>query len=75
VRAIEVTGDPDAVGGGYLARSFDSEGNADVMHVTIDEESVLHFAGGADIAPPRNRPMRRLREFDPRSRSPKIVDP
>ena len=50
VRAIEVIGEPDAAGG-YLARSFDSEGNAELMHVTIDEDGVFHFAGGADIAP------------------------
>jgi hypothetical protein len=29
VRAIEVIGESDAAGGGYLARSFDSEGNVD----------------------------------------------
>jgi hypothetical protein len=51
VRAIEVIGEPDAAGGGYLARSFDSEGNAELMRVTIDEDGVFHFAGGPDIAP------------------------
>jgi hypothetical protein len=51
VRAIEVIGEPDAAGGGYLARSFDSEGDAELMRVTIDENGVLHFAGGPDIAP------------------------
>jgi hypothetical protein len=40
VRAIEVIGEPDPAGG-YLARSFDSEGNAEVMHVTIDEDGVV----------------------------------
>jgi hypothetical protein len=50
VRAIEVIGEPDAAGGGYLSRSFDSEGNAEVMRVTIDEDGVFHFAGGPDIA-------------------------
>ena len=50
VRAIEIIGEPDPAGG-YLARSFDSEGNAELMHVTIDEDGVFHFAGGADVAP------------------------
>jgi hypothetical protein len=50
VRAIEVIGEPDAAGG-YLARSFYSEGNAELMHVTIDEDGDFHFAGGADVAP------------------------
>ena len=51
VRAIEVIGEPDSGSGGYLARSFDSEGNVEVMHVTIDDNGVFRFAGGADIAP------------------------
>ena len=50
VRAIEVIGESDAAGGGYVARSFDSEGNAELMRVTIDEDGVFHFAGGPDIA-------------------------
>ena len=50
VRAIEVIGEP-AAAGGYLARSFDSDGNAETMHVTIDDDGVFHFAGGSDIAP------------------------
>jgi hypothetical protein len=50
VRAIEVIGESDAAGGGYVARSFDSKGNAELMHVTIDEDGVFHFAGGPDIA-------------------------
>jgi hypothetical protein len=49
VRAIEIIGEPTA--GGYLARSFDSEGNAEVMQLAIDADGVFHFAGGADIAP------------------------
>jgi hypothetical protein len=57
VRAIEVIGEPDPTGGGYLARSFDSHGNAELMHVSIDDNGVFHFAGGSEIAPaarPRN---------------------
>jgi Protein of unknown function (DUF1579) len=50
VRAIEVIGEPDGRGG-YLARSFDSEGNAELMHVSIDDAGVFHFTGGGDIAP------------------------
>jgi hypothetical protein len=64
VRAIEVIGEPDAAGGGYLARSFDSEGNAELMHVTIDEEGVFHFTGGGEIAPtaqPTDAPTARAR--------------
>ena len=41
--------EPDAAGG-VLARSFDSEGKAELMHVTIDESGVFHFVGGAEIA-------------------------
>lgn len=64
VRAIEIIGEPDAGGGGYLARSFDSEGNAELMLVTIDEDGVFHFAGGPDIAPtaqPTDAPTARVR--------------
>jgi len=50
VRAIEVIGEPDGRGG-YLARSFDNEGNAELMHLTVDDEGVLRFTGGGDIAP------------------------
>ena len=63
VRAIEIIGEPEA-GGGYLARSFDSEGNAELMHVAIDEDGVLHFAGGHDIATaaqPTDAPTARVR--------------
>lgn len=51
VRAIEVIGEPDPVQGGYLARSFDNMGKAEVMHLKIDDDGVFHFAGGGDIAP------------------------
>jgi hypothetical protein len=50
LRAIEIIGEPDAASGGYLARSFDSEGNAELMQVMIDEDGVFHFAGGPDVA-------------------------
>jgi hypothetical protein len=50
VRAIEIIGEPD-VAGGYLARGFDSEGKAEMMHLTIDAGGVFHFTGGSDIAP------------------------
>ncbi len=50
VRAIEIIGEPDAVSGGFLARSFDSDGNAEVMRVTIDDNGVFHFTGGAEVA-------------------------
>jgi hypothetical protein len=46
VRAIEVIGEPASDGGGFLARSFDDQGNAEVMRVTVDDEGVFHFTGG-----------------------------
>jgi hypothetical protein len=51
LRAIEVIGEPDPGRGGYLARSFDSRGNAELMHVAIVDDGVFRFAGGGDIAP------------------------
>jgi hypothetical protein len=50
VRAIEIIGEPDG-SGGFLARSFDSEGDAGVMHLTIDHDGVFRFVGSGDIAP------------------------
>jgi hypothetical protein len=50
VRAIEIIGEPDGEGG-YLGRSYDSDGNAEVMHLRIDDEGVFHFAGGGQVAP------------------------
>lgn len=49
VRAIEVIGEP-ADGAGFLARSFDNQGNAEVMLVTVDDEGVFHFTGGPEVA-------------------------
>ena len=54
VRAIEIIGEPDA-GGGYLARSFDSHGNAETMHLAIDDNGVFRFTGGSGIAPAAQR--------------------
>ena len=50
VRAIEIIGEPHP-DGGYLARSFDNDGNADLMGLTVDGEGVFHFSGGGEIAP------------------------
>src|SRR4029453_8685056 len=50
VRAIEIIGEPDGAGG-FLAGSFDSEGNAALVPVTTDEKGIFHFAGGPEIAP------------------------
>ena len=64
VRAIEIIGERDHSGAGYLARSFDSDGNAEVMRVSIDDDGVFHFVGGAEIAPtaqPRGAPTARVR--------------
>jgi hypothetical protein len=55
VRAIEIIGEPDR-GGGFLARSFDDDGNAELMHVTIDDSGVFHFGGGPEIAPAAKPP-------------------
>jgi hypothetical protein len=63
VRAIEIIGEPDGRGG-YLARSFDSDGNAELMHLMIDGQGVFHFTGGGDIAPtaqPKETPTARVR--------------
>jgi hypothetical protein len=51
VRAIEVIGEPDRESDAYLARSFDSEGNFDVMKLWIGDDGTFHFSGGGDIAP------------------------
>jgi hypothetical protein len=64
VRAIEIIGEPDPDTDGYLARSFDNHGNAEVMHLNIDDAGVFHFLGGADIAPaarPASAPTARVR--------------
>lgn len=64
VRAIEIIGEPDAESGGFLARSFDSDGNAELMHVTIDNDGVFHFTGGAEVAAvaqPTDGPTARVR--------------
>jgi hypothetical protein len=63
VRAIEILGEPDGEGG-YLARSYDSDGNAEVMRLGIDDDGVFHFAGGGEIAPaaqPHEAPTARVR--------------
>jgi hypothetical protein len=51
VRAIEIIGERDPDGDGYLVRSFDNHGNAEVMRLTVDDGGTFHFTGGADIAP------------------------
>jgi Protein of unknown function (DUF1579) len=64
VRAIEIIGEPDAVSGGFLSRSFDSDGNAELMRVTIDDNGVFHFTGGAEVASaaqPTDAPTARVR--------------
>jgi hypothetical protein len=50
VQAVEVIGEPTSDGNGFLARSFDNEGNAEVMRVTVDDEGVFRFTGGPEIA-------------------------
>jgi hypothetical protein len=51
VRAIEIIGEPDTESDAYLARSYDSDGNAEVTRLVVDAKGVFHFAGGPDIAP------------------------
>jgi hypothetical protein len=51
VQAIEIIGEQDTGSDGFLARSFDSDGNTELMLLTIDDEGVFHFTGGPDIAP------------------------
>jgi hypothetical protein len=48
LQAIEVIGEYD--GETYLARSFDSNGTIEVMHLTIDDDGAFHFSGGGDVA-------------------------
>jgi hypothetical protein len=50
VRAVEVIGERASEGGGFLARSYDNQGNVEVMRVAIDDVGVFHFRGGPDIA-------------------------
>jgi hypothetical protein len=51
VQAIEIIGELDTARGGFLARSFDSEGNTELMLLTIDDDGVFHFTGGPQVAP------------------------
>lgn len=50
VRAVEIIGEPDPASGGFLARSYDNTGAAEVMQLTVDEAGVFHFLGGPDVA-------------------------
>jgi hypothetical protein len=50
VRVIEIIGEPDTVSEGFLARSFDNDGNTELMRITIDDNGVFHFTGGAEVA-------------------------
>jgi hypothetical protein len=64
VRAIEVIGEPDPDSDAYLARSFDSEGNVEVMKLRIDDDGTFRFSGGGDIAAaaqPGNAPTVQVR--------------
>lgn len=50
VRAIEMIGARAPRGGAFLARSYDNEGNSELMELTVDDEGVFHFSGGPEIA-------------------------
>jgi hypothetical protein len=67
VRGIEIIGVPDGEGG-YLGRSYDSDGNAEVMHLRIDDDRVFHFTGGGEVAQaaqPHEIPTARVRSTLP----------
>jgi hypothetical protein len=64
VRAIEIIGEPGSRDGAFLARSFDNEGNTELMELIVDDDGVFHFSGGPEIAPaaqPANAPFARVR--------------
>jgi hypothetical protein len=64
VRAIEIIGEPGPEPGTFLARSYDHEGNVEIMRLAIDDDAVFHFSGGPDIAPaaqPADTPTARVR--------------
>jgi hypothetical protein len=64
VHAIEVIGEPDPDSDAYLARSFDSEGNFEVMKLQIDDDGILRFSGDGSIAPaaqPSDAPTAQVR--------------
>jgi hypothetical protein len=50
VRAIEIIGEPSSRTGAFVARSFDNQGAAEVMEVTVDDGGVLHLIGGPEVA-------------------------
>lgn len=64
VRAIEIIGERISQDNAFLARSYDNQGNAEVMTFTVDDEGVFHFSGGPEIAPaaqPANASTARVR--------------
>jgi hypothetical protein len=64
VRAIELIGERGSQEDTFLARSYDSEGNTELMEVTVDDEGTFHFSGGPEIAPaaqPANASTARVR--------------
>ena len=67
--------DPGRAGWGWrLLHGADNEGNAELMHVTIDDRGIFHLPEARRLPPRRDRPMRPLRTSVPRSRLPMIVD-
>jgi hypothetical protein len=50
VRAIEIIGEAAPDGDGFLARSFDADGNVELMRLRVDDDGVFHFEGGGDVA-------------------------
>jgi len=47
VRAIELIGEQGSREDTFLARSYDNEGNTELMEVTVDDEGIFHFSGPA----------------------------
>jgi len=50
VQAIEIIGDHDPGTDSFTARAFDNQGAVTVMRVSVDDQGVWRFAGGADVA-------------------------
>lgn len=74
VRAIEIIGEPDAASGGFLAPSFDDDGNTELMHVTIDDHGVFHFTGGAEVASAAHRRLDRASPIHTHHRRGRTID-
>jgi hypothetical protein len=73
VRAIEVIGEPDPDSDAYLARSFDNDGNFEVMKLRIDATGPFTSPAAATSPLPPNQGTSRRLESDPPSPSRRIA--